>query len=464
MIGTGQWQSMLAFVLGVLVVLVTVTSLIRTLVIPRALPSFITTLTTRVVVGAFWLVARLRRTYDGRDAVLAWSGPVSILVTLIVWLILFALGYALMLFGISELSLGEALKQAGSSLFTLGFANSQTVDETFVDFAAAATGPIVTALLIGFLPTLYSLYTSREVDMALLATRAGEPSWGPELLSRVALDGALDDLPALWRQWERWAATVRLTQTTYPVLNRLRSSRGSRHWVISLLAVMDAASLQLALTRSLPRSEALGLVVQGTTSFEVLYAADRSFGDPELRAMRRAGLPPETRTPPGGRVPAGPQRGSDRELLREVAAEAAAQVDQAMAASPAVRRRLTAEHRGITSLTRADFDEALDLLRRSDFPIDVDPDEGWRLFAELRGQYEQPAYGLARFLYATPAPWSGERHPPLPAQYPMHAVDVAERADHDGGSAGSVTSTGGSHDDAHSGDQESDEPRQDGRP
>lgn len=435
MSGGGQWQSALAFALGLLVVLVTVTSLIRTLVIPRSLPSFITTATTRAVVGVFWGVGRWRRSYAGRDAVLAWSGPVSILATLIVWLILFAIGYALMLFGISELSLDASFKQAGSSLFTLGFANSQSADETFVDFAAAATGPIVTALLIGFLPTLYGLYTSREVEMALLATRAGEPSWGPELLSRMTLDGALDELPDLWRRWERWAATVRLTQTTYPVLNRLRSSRGSRHWVVSLLAVLDAASLQLALSRSLPRSEALGVVVQGTTAFEVLFAADRSFGDPELRAMRRRGPQKEGHGTTSAGLPA-PRRNADRELVREVAAETAAQLDQAMAASSGVRRRLSAERRGTTRLARDDFDQAVDLLRRSGFPIDVELDEAWRLFAELRGQYEAPALGLAWYLYATPAPWSGDRRPPVTPQFPVHAVDVAERADPDSGAQG----------------------------
>jgi hypothetical protein len=97
--------------------------------------------------------------YEQRDALLAWSGPVTILVTLVVWLLMFLLGYALLLVGFSDVDLPTALREAGSSLFTLGFASSDRAQLTAVDFVAAATGPIVIGLLIGYLPSLYARTT-----------------------------------------------------------------------------------------------------------------------------------------------------------------------------------------------------------------------------------------------------------------------------------------------------------------
>ena len=58
---------------------------------------------------------------------------------------------------------------------------------------------------------------------------------------------------------------------TYPVLVYVRSARAMRHYVISLLAVMDAAALKLALTTKLPRKEAFALLLEGGQTFEVLY-------------------------------------------------------------------------------------------------------------------------------------------------------------------------------------------------
>ena len=66
--------------------------------------------------------------------------------------------------------------------------------------------------------------------MALLNARAGVPSWGPELLARTyyALGSgvsSVDTLPDLYEDWERWAADVAESHTTYLPLVRFRSPR-----------------------------------------------------------------------------------------------------------------------------------------------------------------------------------------------------------------------------------------------
>ena len=89
--------------------------------------------------------------------------------------------------------------------------------------------------------------------MALLNARAGMPSWGPELLARTyyALGtgvSTLDTMPDLYARWESWAADVAESHTTYPVLVRFRSPEPLSSWVTALLAVLDSAALFLALS------------------------------------------------------------------------------------------------------------------------------------------------------------------------------------------------------------------------
>ncbi len=132
-------------------------------------------------------------------------------------------------------------------MFTLGFTLAHNDGSRVVDFVAAGTGLVLVALQIAYLPTLYSAYNRRETLVTLLESRAGSPAWGPELLIRHQLVGSIDNLPSLFAEWERWAADVAESHSTYPSLLYLRSPRAQNSWIVSLLAVMDAAALNLAI-------------------------------------------------------------------------------------------------------------------------------------------------------------------------------------------------------------------------
>ncbi|HZE03072.1 MAG TPA: hypothetical protein VE155_15060 [Pseudonocardiaceae bacterium] len=75
---------------------------------------------------------------------------------------------------------------------------------------AAATGLVVIALQIAYLPALYAAFNPRETEVTLLSARAELPPWGPELLlrTRYGVRVCTDDLPQFYAQWERWAADV----------------------------------------------------------------------------------------------------------------------------------------------------------------------------------------------------------------------------------------------------------------
>ena len=182
-------------------------------------------------------VADRSSSFAFRDRVLTWPAPLTLLVLLITWLLLFLVGYGLLVFAVSDLGLRAALREAGSSLFTLGFASTDRNQLTAIDFAAALTGPIIIGLQVGYLPALYSAYNRREAEVTLLDSRAGEPNWGPEILARHAAISSLANLDELFRGWERWAADVSESHSNYPVLIFFRSQKVTRNWLVGLLSV-----------------------------------------------------------------------------------------------------------------------------------------------------------------------------------------------------------------------------------
>lgn len=403
-----------AFILGLLLLVVTTLSLMRTVVVPRMLRSTISDAVAATVVAIAKGASRLRSSYRYRDGILAWVGPSIIIAQLLTWLVLYLLAYGLLLYGQSGQGLGNSIREAGSSLFTLGFAAINTQDQTIIDFAAAATGPIVIALLIGFLPTIYSAYVDRETDVTMLSATGGEPAWGPEFLSRFALADAEANLHDVFLRWARWSVQVRLTHSTYPVLVWVRSSRSTRHYVVSLMAIMDAAALRLALHTKGPHREAFALLLEGGQALDVIYA--QLYSRRRLRRALGRTQSPDVSSGLDGDLP-----GWDRRFL---ALQLASDRDALQGLDPGAVDALAAGNQHEPRISRADFDLAVETLRRSGFPIDRPLDEAWQQFRVARARYEFAAYAICWRLDATPAPWTGERSVPTPIMWPTSAVDL----------------------------------------
>jgi hypothetical protein len=177
----GRW---LAAVAGGLLVLTVWGSVIGTLIVPRPVGSWLTRWVDRLVNGAFGLATSTITDYRRRDRVLLGQAAAILLVQLAAWLGVSFLGYGLLLWPLVPGGLGSAFTEAGSSLFTLGFAEPAGAP-TAVVFVAAATGLVIVTLQIAYLPTLYAAFNRRETEVTLLNARAGVPSWGPELLRRL---------------------------------------------------------------------------------------------------------------------------------------------------------------------------------------------------------------------------------------------------------------------------------------
>jgi hypothetical protein len=235
-------------------------------------------------------------------------------------------------------------------VFTLGFLSSTDSQQTFIDFCAAATGPVMIGLLVGYLPAMYSAYSQREAEVTMLQARAGVPAWGPEILMRhVQIPGLVTQLPALYQGWERWAAQIAESHTSYPVLIHFRSPRATRNWLIALLAIMDAAALELALNPSKPKAT-MRMTLRGG------FTCLREIADVE-------GIPYDSDPDPDSEI----------------------------------------------ELTYAEFSRGLDMLKYSGYPMERDPEDAWAHFRGWRVNYESLAYTLAYRIDAVAAPWSGPR-------------------------------------------------------
>jgi len=270
-------------------------------------------------------------------------------------LIVAYVGFALLLWPFAVRGVIAAFIDAGSSLFTLGFAVPAGAAPAVIVFLAAAVGLVILTLQIAYLPTLYSAFNRRETEVALLNARGGVPSWGPELLARThyALGSGtstLDTMPDLYAQWERWASDVAESHTTYLPLVRFRSPQALSNWVTSLLSVLDSAALFMALSpKAAPEVPARLCMRSGFLCFNRVARA-MGFSIP-LEADPEAGI----------------------------------------------------------SLTYDEFLEAVARMREVDFPIERDPADAWPDFVGWRVNYERAAYAVAAAVYAVPAKWSGPR-------------------------------------------------------
>ncbi|MFI9328920.1 hypothetical protein ACIGZJ_15390 [Kitasatospora sp. NPDC052868] len=334
---------------GALILLLTVASVLRTLVVPRGLYSALAHRLWRVLRPLLRLSAAPFGTYRAQDRVQTWLAPLMLLGMLGVWLGGMLTAYTLLLHGTSELNWAVSFREAGSSLFTLGFASGERLHLSAIDFMAAASGPLVIALQISYLPTLYAAYNRREVEVTLLQSRAGEPAWGPELLARQSLVDTETALPQLYRDWERLAADIGESHSNYPVLLSFRSPQPQRSWVVGLIAVMDAAAIHLAIS---PRS-----------------------APPEARLVLRAGFT----------------------ALRDIARSLRIGFDPDPTPETPIRLSLT------------EFDAAVAMITAAGFPRERPVAEAWAHFHGWRVNYEALAYELARRSDAVPALWTGPR-------------------------------------------------------
>lgn len=339
----------LVFALGVMLVVITLSSAVRTMVVPRGVPSFVSRAVFVVIRGFYRVANRLSSDFDKVDRRLAFYAPICLLVLPVVWLSMSLIGYTLMFWALGTRPLRVAYTLSGSSMFTLGFVHRNDLPRLTLSFTEAGLGIGVLALLITYLPSIYSSFARRENAVALLEARAGSPPSGPNLIIRYTRIGWPGGFDRVWLDWQSWFADVEESHTSIGALVFFRSPQPDRSWITSAGAVLDAASLMIS-TIDGPR-------------------------DPEAQLLVRSGYV----------------------SLRRIADT----FDIPYDGNPAPTDPI--------SVSRDDWDEACARMEQAGVQLRSDREQAWRDFHGWRVNYDRVLVSLAGFLDAPAAPWSSDR-------------------------------------------------------
>src|SRR5450755_2749003 len=201
-------------------------------------------------------LARNIKASGRRENFLGYFGPLSLIFLLALWAFCLIFGFALLQYGFGKhvqlgsetINLWTLLYLSGETFFTLGLGDV---------LPTAAGGRVLTVLeggmgfaflgvVIGYLPTIYSSFSRREIEISLLDARAGSPPSAAELLSRFGNCPQQAVLDQIFKDWERWAAEVLESHLSYPALSFFRSQHNNQSWLGALITILDASALVIA--------------------------------------------------------------------------------------------------------------------------------------------------------------------------------------------------------------------------
>jgi len=342
----------LSFIAGLLIVILTLSSALSTFVLPRAARSQLNRIVFGLLRRLFDFILHFAKTYPRRDTVMAYYAPIGLMLLVPTWYILITIGYAAMYWALGMGGFSPALRSSGSTVLTLGFESHTTIMVTLLEFTEAMLGLILVALLIAYLPTLYSAFSRREQVVNMLEVRAGSPPSALEMLLRFHRNHGLEKLADYWQVWEAWFADVEESHTTLPALIFFRSPRAENSWVTAAGAVLDAASITLSAI-DIP--------------YEISAALSIRAG---FLAFRRIANYFDIPNPTDPRYPEVP-----------------------------------------ICVARAEFEEVLDKLAAAGVPLKADREKAWTDFAGWRVNYDRALILLCGLIMAPYAVWSSDRAP-----------------------------------------------------
>src|SRR6185312_13749802 len=111
-------------IVGIFIVGSTSASVFTALVLPRVTSSRAMRTVARFMSGGARRVLPRLPNYEARGRLMSFVGPAAMVILFILWLAALVLGFGLITWWASGEDLGAALTISGSSVFTLGIANS----------------------------------------------------------------------------------------------------------------------------------------------------------------------------------------------------------------------------------------------------------------------------------------------------------------------------------------------------
>jgi hypothetical protein len=357
----------IVFVLGGALVASAFFSAIRTFVVPRGVSDRLTRIVFITMRHIFDLPLRHER-LAAREQTKAYYAPVSLLTLPIVWLACLLVGYTAIFWALGASSWGVAFTISRLSLLYLGSDTGQLPAATVVAFSETVLSLLLAAVLVSYLPTMYSAFSQREAAVTGLETRAGSPPSPVKMLIRYHRIQGMDHISEVWPTWQAWFEVVEESHTALQPLVFYRSPQPDRSWVTAAGAVLDTAAL-VASTLERPRDPPAELCIRA--GYLCLQRIARTFG-----------------------IPFNPD--------------------------PAPTDPI--------SVTRAEFEAVCDVLAGAGVPLKRDREQAWRDFAGWRVNYDAVLVALAVLTAAPPAQWSSDRVPHRRAAFGASAKRAHEVA------------------------------------
>jgi hypothetical protein len=334
---------------GAALVVGVIRSAVLTVVVPRGEPVRIVRFTLLTMRAVYDTLGRRQRDGDRRDGALARFGPSTLLSLALVWALGTWVGFIPLFWSLDNRTVGEAAVLSGSSLTTLGIRVPMGAAETALSFAEAVLGLGIIALLISYLPTIYTLFSRREAQVVKLDVRAGSPPTALEMLVRYQRIGWLDEMNDGWDRWEDWFVELEESHTSHPLLVFFRSQRPASSWITGAGAILDTMAVVSA-ALDVPTRPQIDVTIR--SGFMALRAIARYYG-----------------------VPYNP----------------------------------TPDPNAPISIYRGEFQLLYDNLEAAGVPMRPDREQAWRDFAGWRVNYDEALLALCSLCAAPATPWSSDR-------------------------------------------------------
>ena len=342
-----------AVVGGALLVFSTLSSAVRTVIVPRGEQLRVNQLIFGITQRVFVAIARRRETWAAQDRTLARFAPSALMLLPVVWSGGVVLGFTGIYWGINpSMGLRDAVLFSGSSMTTLGFRSTSNTAALVMAIAEAIIGLGIVALMISFLPAMYAAFSRRETAvyrMAIRTSGVADSTSHAALFVRWWTVGAFDRFEELWDEWELWFVELEETHTSFPALNFFRSPEADRSWITAAGMALDVAALHMS----------------------VINTAR----EPHAALMLRTGYL----------------------SLRHIAQYFGIEYDP----DPAPDRPI--------SITEDEFMEFYDEVADSGIPVQPDRNQAWRDYAGWRVNYDEVLLALCALTIAPESPWSSDR-------------------------------------------------------
>ncbi len=254
----------LAFIVGILLILTVLQDSFEAIVLPRRVSrKFRLSRFFYITLWSSWaMLGRKMRPGNRREYYLSYFGPLSLILLLVVWASVLVVGFALLQWGLGSqfsspekvVSFTTDLYLSGTTFITLGLGDviPHAGPARFLVVLEAGTGFAFLALVIGYVPVIYQAFSRREINISLLDARAGSPSTAAEMLRRHCKANNTVELVAYLRDWEKWCAELLESHLSYPVLTYYRSQHERQSWLAALTTVLDVCALIMVVLDDVP--------------------------------------------------------------------------------------------------------------------------------------------------------------------------------------------------------------------